>query len=55
MLSGRAPFGSPGREESASVVVERIKSGAFSFDGDTWKRVSPKAKNLIQGNCMHSL
>ena len=49
MLCGRAPFHSNSREGNASTVMQRIKTGDFDFDGDAWKQVSSKAKNVIQG------
>ncbi|KAK4030359.1 ribosomal protein S6 kinase alpha-5 isoform X1 [Daphnia magna] len=49
MLSGRAPFHANGREGNASAVMQRIKTGDFDFDGDAWKHVSSRAKNIVQG------
>lgn len=50
MLSGRAPFHTNGREGNASAVMQRIKTGDFDFDGDAWKHVSSRAKNIVQGD-----
>ncbi len=55
MLCGRAPFHSNSREGNATVVMQRIKTGDFDFDGDAWKHVSSKAKNVIQGKAMNEL
>lgn len=49
MLCGKAPFHANIREENSSVVVQRIKIGAFGFEGDAWLNVSSKAKSLIKG------
>jgi ribosomal protein S6 kinase alpha-5 len=49
MLCGRAPFHSNSREGNAAAVMQRIKTGDFDFDGEAWKHVSSKAKNVIQG------
>lgn len=49
MLSGRAPFQSRSRDNSASSIMEKITGGEFSIRGAEWSKVSRTAKHLIQG------
>jgi len=46
MLSAAAPFDVP---EDVGATVSRIREGKLSFTEPIWARVSPEAKNLIQG------
>ena len=47
MLCGHAPF--YGQSASTDRIIERIKSGQFSFEGAEWKGVSAAAKDVIMG------
>ncbi|XP_064621307.1 ribosomal protein S6 kinase alpha-5-like isoform X2 [Lineus longissimus] len=49
MLSGKAPFQSRSREDSAASIMQRIKGGEFTFTAPAWERVSDQAKRLIKG------
>ena len=61
MLCGRPPFQSSKDIKDASVatnakdaagygaIMRKIKHGQFSFEGEAWKQVSDKAKNVIKG------
>jgi len=49
MLSGRSPFYSKTRTDSASHVMRRIKEGDFRLEGEAWRYVSSQAKNLTKG------
>ena len=61
MLCGRPPFQSAKDVKDASTasnakdaagygaIMRKIKHGQFSFEGDAWKHVSEKAKNVIKG------
>lgn len=49
MMCGRAPFHSGSRDDSAAVVMAKIKSGEFSFSSPAWFDVSEDAKNIVQG------
>ena len=46
MLSGRSPFYSRTRTDSASHVMRRIKEGDFRLEGEPWRYVSSQAKSL---------
>ena len=48
MLCGHAPF--YGQSLSTEEIMERIKSGEFSFTGDEWSGVSRTAKEVIEGS-----
>lgn len=49
MLSGKVPFQTKSKNDSASTIMRRIKDGQFDFSSSEWKDVSQKAKDLIQG------
>lgn len=49
MLCGKAPFHANSRDDSAVSVMNRIKSGEFSFSAPAWSGVSTEAKNVVQG------
>ena len=49
MLSGRSPFYSKLRTDSASHVMRRIKEGDFRLEGEAWRYVTTQAKNLTKG------
>ena len=49
MLSGRSPFYSKTRTDSASHVMRRIKEGDFRLEGEAWRYVSAPAKQLTKG------
>ena len=64
MLCGRPPFQSikdikeasnttttGGAKDAAGygAIMRKIKHGQFSFEGEAWKHVSEKAKNVIKG------
>lgn len=49
MLSGKVPFQTKKKSDSASSIMKRIKDGQFDFSCSEWKDVSQKAKDLIQG------
>ena len=49
MLSGRSPFYSRTRTDSASHVMRRIKEGDFRLEGEPWRYVSSQAKSLTKG------
>lgn len=51
MLSGKVPFQTKSKNDSASTIMRRIKDGQFDFSSSEWKDVSQKAKDLIQGTC----
>jgi len=44
LLSGTPPFGGDNDDE----ITAKIKSGKYSFDGESWNSVSSYAKNLIK-------
>lgn len=48
MLSGKAPFQICSRD-NGSAIMQRIKEGEFSFNGQEWTNVSTQAKQVIQG------
>ena len=48
MLSGRSPFYSRTRTDSASHVMRRIKEGDFRLEGEPWRYVSSQAKSLTK-------
>ena len=48
MLSGRSPFYSRTRTDSASHVMRRIKEGDFRLEGEPWRCVSSQAKSLTK-------
>ena len=49
MLSGRSPFFSRLKTDSASHVMRRIKEGDFRLEGEAWRCVSSQAKSLTKG------
>ncbi|XP_015240736.1 PREDICTED: ribosomal protein S6 kinase alpha-5-like [Cyprinodon variegatus] len=52
MLSGQVPFQSEQRGMTSSYAVDimqKIKEGDFSLDGEAWKGVSEDAKELVKG------
>ena len=49
MLSGRFPFFSRLKTDSASHVMRRIKEGDFRLEGEAWRCVSSQAKSLTKG------
>ena len=52
MLSGRVPFHSEQRgmtSSYASDIMQKIKEGDFSLDGEAWRGVSEEAKELVKG------
>ncbi|XP_062617568.1 ribosomal protein S6 kinase alpha-5-like [Saccostrea cucullata] len=49
MLSGKVPFQTRDKSDSASSIMKRIKDGQFDFSSSEWNDVSQKAKDLIQG------
>ncbi|CAH1981370.1 unnamed protein product [Acanthoscelides obtectus] len=49
MLCGKAPFHARSRDETVSLIMERIKDGDFSFDSTAWSGVSTEAKNVVRG------
>lgn len=57
MLSGQVPFQCQEKtltHTSAEEIMQKIKQGDFSFEGEAWRNVSQQAKDLIQGenkNC----
>uniref|UniRef100_W5N9G8 Ribosomal protein S6 kinase n=1 Tax=Lepisosteus oculatus TaxID=7918 RepID=W5N9G8_LEPOC len=51
MLSGQVPFQCQEKtltHTSAEEIMQKIKQGDFSFEGEAWKNVSQQAKDLIQ-------
>uniref|UniRef100_A0A8C6LS50 non-specific serine/threonine protein kinase n=1 Tax=Nothobranchius furzeri TaxID=105023 RepID=A0A8C6LS50_NOTFU len=56
MLSGQVPFQSEQRGMTSSYaadIMQKIKEGDFSLDGDAWKGVSEDAKELVKGSDLH--
>ena len=49
MLSGKVPFQSRSRDDSAAAIMQRIKGGEFNLKGQEWEKVSDVAKKLIKG------
>lgn len=52
MLSGQVPFQSEQRGMTSSYaadIMQKIKEGDFSLDGEAWKGVSEEAKELVKG------
>lgn len=49
MLSGKVPFQVSSSKDQATAIMQEIKTGHFSFDGQEWEDVSEAAKTLIQG------
>lgn len=49
MLCGKAPFHANSRDDSAAAVMNRIKSGEFTFSSPAWHGVSTEAKSVVQG------
>lgn len=52
MLSGQVPFQSEQRGVTSSYaadIMQKIKEGDFSLDGEAWKGVSEDAKELVKG------
>uniref|UniRef100_A0A8C9ZSU1 Ribosomal protein S6 kinase n=1 Tax=Sander lucioperca TaxID=283035 RepID=A0A8C9ZSU1_SANLU len=52
MLSGQVPFHSEQRGMTSSYaadIMQKIKEGDFSLDGEAWKGVSEDAKELVKG------
>ncbi|XP_048831139.1 ribosomal protein S6 kinase alpha-5 isoform X1 [Brienomyrus brachyistius] len=51
MLSGQAPFQCHPKSvapTSAEKIMQKIKQGDFSFEGEAWRNVSQQAKDLIK-------
>ena len=44
LLSGEPPFNG----ETDYEIVERIKAGEYSLEGEHWDQISDQAKNLIE-------
>ena len=51
MLSGKVPFQSRSRDDTAAKIMQRIKGGEFKLKGADWEKVSDEAKRLIKGEC----
>ena len=50
MLSGRPPFlALRVHEDSASMIMSRIKNGEFRMDDDVWRNVSTLGKSIVKG------
>jgi len=52
MLSGQVPFQSKQRGMTSSFaadIMQKIKEGDFSLEGEAWKGVSEAAKELVKG------
>jgi len=49
MLSGKAPFYSRNKIDSASSIMRRIKEGDFRLEGESWRYVSSSARSLTKG------
>uniref|UniRef100_A0A671U2T0 Ribosomal protein S6 kinase n=1 Tax=Sparus aurata TaxID=8175 RepID=A0A671U2T0_SPAAU len=52
MLSGQVPFQSEQRGMTSSYaadIMQKIKEGDFSLEGEAWKGVSEDAKELVKG------
>lgn len=52
MLSGQVPFQSEQRGMTslhAADIMQKIKEGDFSLEGEAWKGVSEDAKELVKG------
>jgi len=49
MLSGKAPFYSRSKSDSASSIMRRIKEGDIRLEGESWRYVSSSARNLTKG------
>ena len=49
MLSGKAPFYTKAKTDSASSIMRRIKEGDFRLEGESWRYVSSAAKSLTKG------
>ena len=48
-MSGTPPFYSYTSKPGLSPgMIRRIKSADYEFDADSWKVVSPEAKNLVE-------
>ena len=43
LLCGYPPFNGP----SDAIIMEKVKTGAFSFNTEEWKFISNEAKDLI--------
>lgn len=55
MLSGQVPFQSEQRGMTSSYaadIMQKIKEGDFSLDGEAWKGVSEDAKELVKGKVL---
>ena len=48
MLSGRSPFYSRTRTDSASHVMRRIKEGDFRLEGEPWSSEDVRLTNKLQ-------
>jgi calcium-dependent protein kinase len=44
MLCGNLPF----TGSDSSVIIEKVKKGKYTLDGDAWSSVSSSAKKLLQ-------
>ncbi|ELU01154.1 hypothetical protein CAPTEDRAFT_1743 [Capitella teleta] len=49
MLSGKAPFSTSSRHDRAVAIMQRIRGGEFSLEGEPWENVSTQGKRLLQG------
>ncbi|KAJ9578919.1 hypothetical protein L9F63_004876, partial [Diploptera punctata] len=49
MLSGRVPFYTRSRYDSAASVISRIKGGVIDFNAEAWSYVSSQAKHITMG------
>merc|ERR1719483_830154 len=49
MLSGKPPFYSKTKTDSASSIMRKIKEGEFRLEGEPWRYVSSAARNLTKG------
>lgn len=43
MLCGKPPF--PGKNDDA--ILEKVKTGSYSFPEKEWDKISPQAKDLV--------
>lgn len=46
MLSGKAPFQLVSKKEPVTALMDRIRIGSFSMDGDAWASVSSNSRRL---------
>ena len=50
ILCGHPPFYA--QSTSTEEIMEKIKGGKFSLDGEEWLGVSSSAKDIIKGICV---